>query len=732
MVNVLNIISDDLFQYRDFVKASGRFGVAPFGVQLATPNLDRLAARSTTFRRASAIIAVCMPSRAAVMSGFSPAETGIWADSPYLNDRVKPEQQWLYALRQAGYHMESHGKVYHMGAGYQAPPAIYFERLYHNPPWSYQMKPNAAPDNTYDGVAGGGEAWTGHDTEFFDYQVATDAVNFLNTPGHGDFYFECGFKAPHEGFDWPQRCFDAIPLENIIQPVDWPLSWNLLPFTANEMRDQGLLNPGHSEFGPSPSTWTSTEITKWKNSVRNFLAGVLWLDEQLGRVLDALDASEYANNTMILLWSDHGYHLGDKGKFHKFDLWEEACNAVLMVSTPGQTTGQDVFDAVSLMDIGPTILDYVGLPIREGFRGISLRPYIEGVGIPTNRMVPSMWFGSVSGSVGMKRITAYQDGTYEYYDLATDPWCANNLAPAGGPEFEAIREQLLTMARDWGVMLVEEGAAILPGSPVATIFGYDAKVADPITSNFYTLGDITARAESPNYKRMYKISKNGPAQEIHMPEGVSEFESVNTAQTLTIYGNSMDNVISTRRQPGSVSVTVYAGDGDDNVQIRGRNVFIFGGRGNDTARGPGGYFEGGEGDDTLQTTGGNPWEVDGGPGNDSIATGAGNDTIHASAGSDTINAGADTDLIIVTGGSHLITLGGGNDTVQIFRTEQVQTITDLTASDTIDLSDWAAIQPVSVVQDGADVMVSAALERIVCQNVDAATVSGAITGATVA
>lgn len=731
MVNVLHIISDDMFQYRDFVKASGRFGVAPFGVELTTPNLDRLAARSTNFLRAACIVPVCMPSRAAVMSGFSPAETGIFGDSPFLNERVQPEQQWLYALRQAGYHMETHGKVYHMGAGYQAPPQIYFDRLYDNPKWSYQMTPNTAPDNTYDGVDGGGAGWIGQDADFFDYQVAQSAIDFINVAGRGDWYFECGFKAPHEPFEWPQRCFDAIPLESIIQPVDWPLSWDLLPFTANEMRDQQLLNIGHSEFSPSPSTWTTAEITKWKNSVRNFLAGILWFDEQLGRVLDALDASEYASNTMIVFWSDHGYHLGDKGKFHKFDLWEEACNSMLMVSTPGQTTTLDVSESVSLMDIGPTILDYLGLPIREGFRGISLRPYIEQTTPPANRMVPTFWPGSISGGRGMERVTAYQDGTYEYYDLSADPWCANNLALAGGPAFEAIREQLHAVAKDWGFLIVEEGAAILPGSPMATIMGYSPEVNGKITSDFYVLGDLDARADSPNYKRMYKISKYGPAQDIHMPEGVGHFESFNTAQDLTIYGNGADNTIIMKRQANSVSVIVHAGDGDDFIQ-GGRNIVIHGGRGNDIARGPGGTFYGGEGDDTLENTRTNPWTVYGGPGNDTISTGGGNDTIYADAGSDVINAGPGTDLVIVTGGSHLITLGGGADTIEIRRTGQVQTITDVASGDTLDLSDWSAIQPVSVVQDGADVIVSAALEKIICQNIDAATVSGAITGATVA
>ena len=737
MAKVLNIVCDDLFAYRDFVKNGGRFGDAPFGVVLNTPNLDRLAARSTTFHRASAIIAVCMPSRAAVGSMLSPAETGIFSNNPYLNAVLLPEQLWTYELRRAGYYMGTVGKEYHVqDDGYLALPAIFYERMYHNAPFSYPKAPSVAATSVYPGVEGGGRGWVGQDAGFYDYRVASDTITHLRrTDLPANWYWCCGFKAPHEPFHWPQRCFDAIPLDSIVEPEDWPLSWDLLPFTRNEVGDAnaGLINEGFHEYSPSPSTWTTSQRTNWKHSVRNYLAGVLYLDEQLGRVLDAAEARPDASQIITLLWADHGYHLGDKGRFHKFTLWDEACNAACMVSVPGQTSARDVHDCVSLLDLGATVLDYAGLPLREGWRGVSMRPYIEGGSTP-DRMVLSFFYGSVSGSVGLRRITFYQDGQYEFYNLATDPWAANNLAPAGGPEFEAMREQLHREARSWGLLTVEEGAAILPGSPLATLIGYQPRVSGPLTTDFIAMGDLDVRAESPNYKRMYQYNRTGVSSKtIHMPEGVAEFANLNTIHDITIFGNGMNNTISLRQtNKFNASATIYGGEGDDVIDKIDRRIIAYGGPGNDFMRSSGAnsQYYGGEGDDEIRSTGGG--QIWGGPGNDRIFGGGNVETVYAESGFDTIDTGGGDDRIIITGGSHTVTLGSGSDTVVVHRTGQLQTINDMTASDTLDLSAWAPIQPVRVRQVGADVEVIAGLERILCKNATAATVASRVMGATVA
>lgn len=171
--------------------------------------------------------------------------------------------------------------------------------------------------------------------------------------------------------------------------------------------------------------------------------------------------------------------------------------------------------------------------------------------------------------------------------------------------------------------------------------------------------------------------------------------------------------------------------------VTGGRIIAYGGRGNDIINGSDGAnwenphdtLYGGAGDDTLNGYRGNDY-LDGGAGDDYLDGGSGNDTLVASAGTNQLIGGADNDLMIVKGGSNRMYGAAGLDTFQIHRTGLEQVVTDLSADDTLDLSDWAAIQPVSVVQDGNHVVVSAALERIVCLNTTVATVQSAITGAT--
>ncbi|MCJ8139554.1 sulfatase-like hydrolase/transferase [Falsirhodobacter halotolerans] len=735
---ILNIATDDLFAWADYL-TKDKYGVAPFGIEPELRGLKRLRARSTHFRRASAVIAVCMPSRAAVYSGMSPADTGIFSNAPSIEEVLRPEHLWTYELRRAGWTLNSYGKILHVvgGSAYTALPSEYYQKLYHNPPPSFTMTaPGKQPVQTYAGVEGGGRGWAAVDEPgLYDYQVAQAVIDRINGyDGTGNLYLEAGFKAPHEPWDWPQRLYDLVPLDSIIQPADWPLSWDLLPFTTNEMgtANSGLLNEGFNAWGPKPSDWTAAQVTGWKNSVRNYIVGVLWLSDQIDRVLDALEASPHNASTMIVFWGDHGYHLGDKGRFHKFTLWEEACNAAFMISLPGQTQTQDCDDPISLIDIGATICDYAGVPWREGRRGISLRPYLERRNVPVDRLIPSFWYGSVSASVGSKRISAYQDGSYEFFDVAADPWSANNLALQGGAEFDALREKLHAMAIDWGMQIHEEGATLRPGTPIASLVGYAPKVDRSLTSSFIVLGDLDARAESPNYKTMYGLNRTGDQDKVyHLPEGVGAFRNINTISNVEIHGNDGDNLFSIQQVSQGAEATVHTGEGNNRVMGANRRIVTHAGSGNDYVFGRGGgYFDMGGGNDTLIGSGG-AWEVHAGAGNDVISlSGTGNDVVYLTAGSDLVNVGAGNDTVHIRGGSHVIDLGDGVDTVIAGRTGLPQIISGLRGG-VLDLSDWSAIAPVQLRQVGADVAVTAGAERILLKGITVTSAKSAITGAQV-
>ncbi|SEN87004.1 Arylsulfatase A [Paracoccus alcaliphilus] len=742
MVNHLMIAFDDLFNYKDFIQASGKWGRSPFGIEVSLPNLARLEARSTSFRRAACTIAACGPSRASIMSGYSPYETGVLNDENW-RDHIKVEQIWSYHLRQAGYWMGTVGKVFH---GYVPQPSSVYQALYDSEPFTVIHNPSTERTDW------GGLYGIGFDNEehWYDVMVSETTADFLANiaPGiaaEGRFWhWEAGFHHPHNPWYTPNRIYESIDLDDIVMPEDWPLSWDLLPFAV------AFTGMGQHLGSPSPSTWDEERIDWWRKSVRNYIAAVIFADEKLGVILDALEASPFNDNTLITCWSDHGYHLGDKGVWHKFSLWEEACNAPLLISAPGQTTGRTVWQPVSLVDIGPTVCDYLGVDLPDHFRGISLRPLVEGGTMP-ERMIPSFHYGSASGGIDDWRVSVYQDETFEFYNVMTDPWMKDNIAARepDNPLFLQYRDMLYEACRDWGLDIVADGAIIRPGTPFASLLGWEPSPHSP-TNSLFVMGDLDERARSPNYRRMYQMGTiwRDPADRlIKMPLGVGSIYLRNTTTGATVVGNDGGNFITLAG--GRATRTVIMGDGDDTLSgspnggaaVTGGRVIAYGGRGNDLiygGSGTGGFgpgnseLYGGAGDDTLMGGAGNDLLI-GGAGDDSIRGGAGDDTIIADAGNDRINADSGEDLIILQNGSHFVWTGAaGTDTVRVMRTGQVQTIGGLTASDVIDLSDWAGIQPVNVALAGGQVEITAAFEKVICETTNIALVAGCITGATVA
>lgn len=741
--NHLMIAFDDLFNYKDFIQAGGKWGHSPFGIDVPLPNFARLEARSTVFRRAAAVIPVCNPSRAAIMSGYSPYETGVFNVETEF-DRVKPEQLWTYHLRKAGYWMGTVGKVFH---GYVPLPNSIYAALYDSPRFNVRWTPSGEA-NRIEGLDNNvsGYGYVGQEKAYYDSMVVEYTHDFLTNTAPGiaatgrNWHWEAGFHHPHVPWAAPQRIFDATPVDDIIMPADWPLRWDLLPF-ANEFVGMG------GQIGTeSPGTWTPEYIEKWRQSVRSYIVAIKFADEKLGEVLDALEASPFNDNTLITCWADHGYHLGDKDRWHKFTLWEESCNTPFMVSLPGQTTTREIWDPVSLVDIGPTVCDVLGVDLPSHYRGVSLKPFCEG-GTMERGMVPSFNYGSASGAIGPWRVSVYQDESFEFYNVMTDPWFKDNIALRDPTNalFLQYRNMLYETCRDWGLDLVTDGAILKPGTPFTSFLGWEPP-KDAVTNSVFIMGDIEERGRSPNYQRMYQSATpwRGVDQKVvRMPTGVGFLYMLHGTDGMTVEATDDHNRVVLS---GGRNRTVNLGDGDDTlsghsddlVGSAGGRILAYGGRGNDWIGGSDGAnwdqphdtLYGGEGNDTLMGFSGNDY-LDGGAGNDYLDGGTGNDTLVAGAGNDTLIGGGGTDLLIVTGGSHRLTGGGDADTFRIMRTGQVQTISDMASIDTLDLSDWAAVQPVTVTQAGSNVEVTAALERIVCLNSSAATVASRITGVTV-
>ena len=268
------------------------------------------------------------------------------------------------------------------------------------------------------------------DEEMGDYRLVTWAGEQLQRKHDKPLFLAVGFVKPHLPWYAPRKYFDMFPLESIQLPVVKPDDLNDVPEAGVRMAQ--------------PRRRSSAVVThnQWKQAVQGYLATIKFLDEQIGRLTEAVDRSERGKKLLIVLWSDHGWHLGEKEHWRKFALWEEATRAPLAFIAPGVTRPQGRCDAaVDYMSIYPTIVELMGLQIPAHVQGPSLRPLLENpqaawshVGVTTHGR------GNHAVRDGRWRYIRYEDGSEELYDHGSDPYEWTNLA--GMEQHAAIKTQL--------------------------------------------------------------------------------------------------------------------------------------------------------------------------------------------------------------------------------------------------------------------------------------------------
>jgi arylsulfatase A-like enzyme len=266
-----------------------------------------------------------------------------------------------------------------------------------------------------------------------DYQVASWAMEQIKTsrPGTANddqpFFLAAGFFLPHVPCYATQPWFDLYPSDNrllpIIKPDDrddtprfsWYLHWNL----------------------PEPRLKWVQDNDQWKNLCHSYLACTSFVDAQIGRIMDSLKENGLAENTIIVVWGDHGWHLGSKGITGKNTLWDDGTRVPLIFAGPGVSAGGRVSAPAELLDIYPTLSDLCGLPARTDLEGISLVPQLRDAKIKRER--PAITSHN-QGNHGVRserwRYIRYADGSEELYDHESDPREWTNLA--GKPEFAAV------------------------------------------------------------------------------------------------------------------------------------------------------------------------------------------------------------------------------------------------------------------------------------------------------
>ncbi|MCA9245472.1 MAG: sulfatase, partial [Planctomycetales bacterium] len=356
--NILFIAIDD---QNDWI---GCLGGHP---QVKTPNIDRLAARGTLFTNAHCQSPLCNPSRTSLMLSLRPSTTGVYGLAPWFRtldawkDRVSLPQH----LAASGYKTYSTGKIYHGGYG-RGKKEHEFDVL--GPPASVGAKPKTKLVDTpakHPLVDWG--VFPHRDEDKGDWKVASWAVEQLEAGPEEPFFLSAGFFLPHVPCYATQQWFDLYPESSLQLPplrrddrddtprFSWYLHWTL----------------------PEPRFRFLEEANQWKNLVRSYMACTSFVDSQVGRLLEALEKSGKADNTIVVLWSDHGWHLGEKLITGKNTLWDRSTHVPLIFAGPGVTAGAKCLRPAELLDIYPTLIDLCSLPPRDDLEGHSLLPQLR-------------------------------------------------------------------------------------------------------------------------------------------------------------------------------------------------------------------------------------------------------------------------------------------------------------------------------------------------------------------
>ena len=419
--NVLFISIDDLNDWTGFLAGHP---------DALTPNLDKLASNSMVFSSAYCPSPACNPSRTSIMTGIRPSTSGIylnnqpWRESPVLQDIQTIPQ----LFRDHGYSVMGSGKIFHDPF---ADPASWDEfwpslqRQRPDDPIPEGMPLNGLPD-------AGQFDWGPIDypkEEFGDWQVADWVIEQINKDHQKPFFLACGFFRPHLPWHVPQEYFDKFPLDEISLPVVYENDVDDIPEAGRRL----IRFRDHERV---------IEHGQWKHAVQGYLASINFMDECLGRVIEALENSKHWDNTIIVLWSDHGWNLGEKNHWRKFALWENTTRSVFMIRTPeNKKNGSVCSIPVNLLDIYPTLLELCELPAKSSNEGVSLVPLLES---------PDMDWGTASISTHRQnqhairlhnwRYIRYEDGSEELYNHDNDPREWTNLASF--PQYANVKEEM--------------------------------------------------------------------------------------------------------------------------------------------------------------------------------------------------------------------------------------------------------------------------------------------------
>lgn len=591
MTAVITIAFDDMFNVLRYADA--------FGVHIETPNLDRLTAMGVTFTNAYAPVTVCNPSRTAALSGQSPFRTGLHnTDDIQWQDVLTIGQTVVGMFGNAGFTTIGTGKVFH-NQGFPDSQAL-FAQVYDLNYQPRPLNPATLDSNVISEPLEEGE-------ELRDELTVPWAVDqLLAYDGSGDALFTFGIARPHIPFIAPQEFYDLYPREQL-----------LLPYVEGDLDD---VSPFYLQFRLMNGYQAFLENNDAElDFLQGYLAGISYADFMLGRLLDAIEQNPALADAAIVIWSDHGYQLGEKQTWHKFTLWEEAANVPFIVVAPGLAGGTTVTTPVSLLDLTPTLLDLAGIEPPPGttFDGQSVLDFIDNPQ-PDRAVVTSM-LGSLSMRKGDYRFIFYNDGSTELYNLATDPGQITNLAvlPENGGLVATLTGQLVDAVTDLGGTFDPDALTLLGTNGADSMYAIGAQTArGGLGDDVYfitALGTVIEDADGGFDSIIFATNSFVVPDNI---EFVTNSVYINIPGALTITGNDQDNIIKAK----TIRALVHGGLGDDTIESSGGRDTLYGETGNDAIFAGAGNDSlfGASGDDTLEGDAGGDW-IDGGAGSDAVS-----------------------------------------------------------------------------------------------------------------
>ena len=435
--NVLFIAIDDL---NDWV---GCLGGHP---QTKTPNLDRLAASGVLFTNAHCPAPACNPSRSAIFTGISPHVSGLYRNEQKMRDVLPNAELLPKTFSRSGYRAEGSGKMLHYFIDAQSWDEYFPARETENP-FPQTMGPSKRPVSL---IRGG--SWQYYETDWGpinatdkeyggDYSVVEWVGKRLSEKREKPFFLACGIYRPHEPWFVPKKYFDAFPIDEIKLPPG---------YVRNDLEDIPTRGKQLARNRYFPHILKENQ---WKQGIQGYLASIHFADAMLGLLLDALENGANADNTIVVLWSDHGWHLGEKEHWQKFTLWRACTRVPLIIRVPAGTSRSLTEGThpslcskpVNLLSLAPTLFELCGLDSSRKHDGPSLVPLLEN---------PNASWGHVSlthlqepGSYGLSeenwRYIKYANGEEELYNIKKDPFEWDNLAsfPKYAQHLERLRKK---------------------------------------------------------------------------------------------------------------------------------------------------------------------------------------------------------------------------------------------------------------------------------------------------